>query len=148
MFPLHYITITVFVHESEDIDIYKEILERFLPDDFDKQKATLKQEELHIQEDQSITSLQLHTTTSKYLRYIVSTLKERLGSKVCEEISSQTNRVDEKGRFYLRLDKKKMVENDKPTIVEHGDCIHFKLMIAAHPKTKQRSEEIIKELLA
>ena len=62
-------------------------------------------------------------------------------------MKEQENRVDEKGALYIRIDKKAFVEERKAILVDHGECIHFKFMIEAHPKTRERAIEVVKELM-
>ncbi|MCA9478266.1 MAG: exosome protein, partial [Nanoarchaeota archaeon] len=63
-------------------------------------------------------------------------------------IAKQEDRVDEKGRLFIRIDKKDFIENDTVSLVDHGDCIHFSIMLAAFPKNRQKAIEVAKELFS
>lgn len=145
--PIHYIAMRVFAEKGETNDI-KKAIERILPEDVEDKTVFLEQEEIAIDENTTMTVLRTRLTKSKHIRSVLKVLKETLGAKQCETVASQPDRVDEKGALYIRIDKRSFVAENKAELVDHGSCIHFKLMLAAHPKTRENAILIAKKLFS
>lgn len=144
--PIHYMTIKVFAQEGDDTQKLRESIEYFLPEEYEDQNINLEQEEAVIEEGSDISIYTASLKKSRHLREALKRLKTILGENQCEIIISQENRVDEKGSLYIRVDKRQLADTKTAELVDHGDCFHFKIMLAAHPKTRERSLEVVKEL--
>lgn len=55
--------------------------------------------------------------------------------------------IDDDCFAYLRLDKKEFFEKGIKKRVDHGDCIHIKLKIAAYPAKKSEAIKKFEELI-
>lgn len=139
-------TIKVFAKEGDDAKQLRKSIEYFLPEEYENQKITLEQEEALIEQGSDLSIYTATLKKSRHLKDALMRLKELLGKTQCEKVITQENRVDEKGALYIRLDKKRFAEEREAELVDHGDCFHFKIMLAAHPKTRERSIEVAKEL--
>ena len=144
--PIHYLTIKVFATEDENAQELQERIEYFLPEEYEDKKVKLEREEAVIEQGSDLYIYTASLKKSKHIRDALKLLKELLGKKQCEKIISQENRVDEKGALYIRIDKKRFAKERTAELVDHGDCFHFKFMLAAHPKTRKRSLEIAQDL--
>ena len=136
---VHNCTIRSFCKEFENIDAVKTAIESFLPENLEKEKIQLEEEHLRIDEGENIISLQVQTTKDRHNKYILDTLLSMLSAEQKKTILSQDDRVDEKGAFYLRLDKEELIDNNTLVVVEHGNCIHFRFLLAAFPKTREKA---------
>ena len=54
--------------------------------------------------------------------------------------------MDEKGNWFLRFDKADALD-EKWTILDKGDAIHFKVKIAAFPAKKQIAVDKVREAI-
>lgn len=142
----HHITASVFLEQEEDEKTVAEKLSIFLPEDFVEQGITMELDEAHIEEGRNITILSIQVEKERHTKFFFEVFKEMLGDEQIETLISQENRVDEKGKFYVRFDKQKFLENDEVELVDHGNCIHFTFMIAAYPKNRNRALEIVKNM--
>ncbi len=143
---LHNVSITVFIELGEDEKLIAEHITPFLPENFVEQKITMEIEELRIDEGKNIKKLHIKLTKERHTKYFLKVFKEFIGEENCHTIASQENRVDAKGKLFIRLDKTDLMEHEKATLVDHGTCVHFSLMIAAYPKTQERARELAKEI--
>ncbi|MFW5977162.1 MAG: RNA-binding domain-containing protein [Candidatus Nanoarchaeia archaeon] len=142
---LHSLSIRVFIKENEDLDAIKNCLELFLPIDNEKE-SFLEEERVLIDEQSSMTICKAQLKKKRHCNRCVAILKELLGKKQCELITSQTNRVDEDGIGYVRIQKEPFVTRQEAVLTDAGDCIHFSFQLAAFPKTQEKARTVMKEL--
>ncbi|MGM5481642.1 MAG: RNA-binding domain-containing protein [Nanobdellota archaeon] len=146
--PIHYMTIRVFAKEGEDAEELRKGIEDFLPEDYEDKKVELVQEDTLIDEGNNMSTFTATLNKSRHVRDAVKHLKELLGEKQLQTILEQENRVDEKGALFIRIDKRRFAEERIAELVDHGECYHFKIMLAAHPKTRENSLEIVKQVFS
>lgn len=143
---VHNIVISGFIKEHEDDKAIKEILMHLLPEDANNQGITLEEEKVSIDETQKMSIVRVRISKEKQCKETITILKQLLGEKQCAVIKKQENRVDENGFLYLRLDKQVLLESGEAKLVDHGNCIHIKILLAAYPKTKERALQVAKDL--
>jgi RNA binding exosome subunit len=136
---LHNCTISCFCKETDDLAAAQTLIESFLPENLEKEKIKLEEEHLRIHEGENLISLKVHTTKDRHNRVIIEHLLEKLSPEQKQTICSQNDRVDVKGALFLRFDKTLLLEKQKLELVDHGDCFHFKLLLAAYPKNKEKA---------
>lgn len=140
---IHSINITVFVKEFDDEEKVAETLVSFLPEDFEEQKIKIEVENVKLEKEEKMNIFRLKTTKTRHNNYIIDKIKEILEK---EDLERSINSVDDEGFLYIRLDKKALEKDGSAILVEHGDCYHFKILLAAYPKNKEKAIEVAKEL--
>ena len=143
---IHHITLSVFVKKNENKEKTIDIITSLLPENLEKEKIKIEEESIKIENGEDFDILKIKTTKNKHNNKIISILKEILGEEQISLIINDETRVDDEGNLYIRLDKKSLKEKQEAKLVDHGDCYHIKIMIAAYPKTKAKAIEIIKKL--
>lgn len=131
----HSITISVFVYEGEDEATTAETLTAFLPENFSEENVQIMVEEIKVLEGKDMTIFSVTLTKQRHIKYVIAKLKESLGKEQCQTIALQKNRVDVEGNFYLRLNRTKLEEEGETVVTDDGNCFHFKIVLAAYPKT-------------
>lgn len=145
---IHHITITAFVTEKEDKEDIKTVLEEVLPEELKEEDISREEEIVRIDETTKMTILRLRCLKEKDTKLIVKKLKELLGKKQIKKIVEETNRIDDEGRLYIRLEKEAMINKGEAILTDSGHCIHFKILLAAYPKNKDRAISVCKELFS
>ena len=142
----HTITLSCFVKKGEDEESLRQALIGMVPLDLELEKIKVHKTVAEGFENKIIIleiTLEKESHTTKFIDH----LKKELGSAQCETIASQENRVDDECYFYLRLDKKKLLEK-KYVVTDSGDCIHVKMSIAAFPKKREAAVAVVKKIFA
>ncbi len=143
---IHNISIRVFEKNPEKIEQVIKIFNEILPIDFKKEKIKIDQEKTEGLQDEIINILTLNTQKSRHNKLILSNLFKRLNENDLEKLYKQRHtRLDAEGNFYIRLDKKSLLEK-KFRIVEHGDCFHFRIKIAAFPKNTENLKKSLEDI--
>lgn len=145
---MHSVSISVFIEAEEDEKIIAEHIAAFLPENFVDEKITMEIEKIRIEDGRDIQKLSVKLEKERHTKQFLKAFKEIIGEEQCALIASQENRVDPKGKLYARLDKTDFIEHETATLVDHGNCIHFSIMIAAYPKNRTRALEIAKEMFS
>lgn len=142
----HNIKISVFIKEFDDEKKSAETLVALLPDNFEKEKIKIEEEQIKIKEGDNLKILRVKTDKERHNKEIITKLKDFLGKEQCEIVSKDTKRIDEEGNLYIRLDRVALEEKGEAVLVDHGNCYHIKIMLAAFPKNKKRAIEVAKKL--
>ncbi len=141
---VHSIGIKVFVKSFSDEEKTAQTLVSFLPKDFIEQKIKIEEESVKLENEERMKIYRVKTDKNRHNKHIISTLKNILLKK---QLETSLKTVDEEGFLYIRLDKKKLEEEGKAELIKHGDCYHFKILLAAFPKTKEKAIDAAKKLL-
>lgn len=142
----HTIKISVFIKDLGTEEKTAETLVALLPENFEEEKIKIEEEDIKILEGSNIKIFSVKTEKERHNKQIISILKEILGEEQCQLIAQDNTRVDDDGNLYIRLDKKTLEETGEAKLVDHGDCYHIKIMLAAYPKTKERALEVVKNI--
>ncbi|HIH31623.1 TPA: hypothetical protein HA235_02850 [Candidatus Woesearchaeota archaeon] len=148
----HTIILTVFVKPEDiilDESINKKINEcirKMLVIDYDKEQV-LKITEAGGFENRKIIIYELSIHKESHTNQFISNLMKSLTIEQKQYlISDKHERLDEELGFYLRLDKKALLEG-KYLITDSGECFHIKMTIAAFPKNRENALKVIDEAL-
>ncbi len=135
---IHNIKFRAFVYENESVDEISQAILNLLPE------AEIEAEEAEgLMEDRIII---LSGVVSKK-RYTKTFFNKLLESVDLEKLNSDLERkIDEKGNWFLRFDKEDALD-EKMTILDKGDAIHFKIKIAAFPAKKQIAVDKVREAI-
>ena len=135
---IHNIKFRAFVYENESVDEISQAILNLLPE------AKIEAVEAEgLMEDRIII---LSGVVSKK-RYTKTFFNKLLESVDLEKLNSDLERkIDEKGNWFLRFDKEDALD-EKMTILDKGDAIHFKIKIAAFPAKKQIAVDKVREAI-
>ena len=92
-----------------------------------------------------ITILELLVEKERHTKAFLEHFIADLSSDQKSVLLSQENRLDDECHFFIRLDKKSLLDG-KLVITDSGDCFHIKMSIAAFPKKKEQARKVIEEL--
>ena len=135
---IHNIKFRAFVYENESVDEISQAILNLIPE------AEIEAEEAEgLMEDRIII---LSGVVSKK-RYTKTFFNKLLESVDLEKLNSDLERkIDEKGNWFLRFDKEDALD-EKMTILDKGDAIHFKIKIAAFPAKRQIAVDKVREAI-
>jgi len=149
---VHNIRISVFLKPEEYasdaglIQTIKNTFQKFLPLDFEKEKLSIKEEDVESFENRKIKIITLDITKEAHTNTFIKTLKGLLGTGQCKTILEQRwSRLDEELCFYIRLDKTSVLK-DEYILTDGGDCVHIKMTIAAFPKNREKALKVVEEM--
>lgn len=149
---IHNAKISIFLKPEEylnDTEIIKNIKDRFhtfLPADFEKEKLSIKEENVESFENRQIKILTLEISKEAHTNIFIKTLKELIGTDQCKTLLEQRwSRLDEELNFYIRLDKEAALKGIFE-LTDGGDCIHIKMHIAAFPKNRETALKVVEEI--
>ena len=148
MKQLNTATIKVFSYGNKNEEDIKKGLASFIPLDLEKEKINIEKTTAKGDEgEEDINILQIMLIKEKHTNAFLKTIKEKLEQKDKDTIKKQAeSRLDEELNFFIRLDKNKIMNEQKYELTESGDCYHIRMNIAAFPKKKEKALEIIKEI--
>jgi RNA binding exosome subunit len=148
MKKLNTVTIRVFSYESEDEDAVKKGLLNFIPLDIEKEKIDIERTVAKGDEgEEDIAILQLMLVKEKHTNTFLKFIGENLSQKDKETILRQAEtRLDEELNFFIRLNKEKIVKEQKYELTTDGECYHIRMNIAAFPHKREKALETIREI--
>ncbi len=133
---IHNLTVSVFEKDPEEIKKIKSSLRKILPLDFQKEKITITHEKAEGFNQKIIHIFSLKLTRNNHIKKLLTTIFKGLSkSDKRKLINQKESRLDKDGYFYIRLDKK-LLMNDAFVLTEKGDCFHFKIKLASFPASK------------
>ena len=144
----HTVKLSVFVGENEDIRPVNDLFHQWLPLDWEKEKIHLESQKATGFEQKVITITALTITkeahTSLFLKNLFSKL-DAVQKKIL--IHQLESRLDDELNFFIRLDKNKLLKENKYAVIDSGDCFHIKISTAAFPKKRDVTKEAVRKLL-
>ncbi|MBI4140973.1 hypothetical protein HY485_04005 [Candidatus Woesearchaeota archaeon] len=143
----HNIIISEFVKQQENSEEIKHALKKLVPFDLEKEKLQLKEDTATGLNEQHIKILTITLTkerhTNKFLEFIIERLSEQQKKLI---ISQKDSRTDEYNHFFIRIDQEKWNKEQQILLVDHGNCIHIKISLAAFPAKKDVALKIVEEI--
>ncbi|MFH1915805.1 MAG: RNA-binding domain-containing protein [Nanoarchaeota archaeon] len=144
----HSITVCVFAKAEEDNERIRTGLHSLFPFDIREEKIPIKTEKATgVDESRTILIHEAVLDKDRHIRAFLNALTEKLSPDQKAMLIRQENRLDANCNFFLRLDKYKLFDGVY-WITDSGDCYHIRLCIAAYPKNKENSLEIVKEIFS
>jgi RNA binding exosome subunit len=147
----HNVKLSVFAREGEEDPVKVEsAMYDLIPfEDLEDEKLKIERTIATGAKDNRIFIFQLYLARNSQINRFLDFLKERLSHDQRELLISQApTRLDEEMQFFIRIDKRKLMEEDRLWITDGGNCYHIKLTIAAYPANKENGLEIIKNWLS
>ncbi len=143
---MHHITIRLFAKKEEADNPLEEALQTFIPEEDDKNKLIINKEDIPILEGSHMKIFSIHLEKERHTKHCIMQLKKALGETQCAAIAHDSRRVDEQGILYIRIDKDSWLHDRKAILVDHGNCLHFSIMLACYPKNKERAIQVQQKL--
>ena len=144
---VHSIETRVFEEDASCISDICDSFSGLLPIDFDKEKIVVQHKQAvgFGQNIIHILSMNIHKYRHIWLliQNIFQNLSRRDVKKICEQ---RDLRLDDHGHFFIRLDKKLLLDGVYK-LTEQGNCFHFKIKMAAFPSTRENAMKSLEELL-
>ncbi|MFW6149185.1 MAG: RNA-binding domain-containing protein [Atribacterota bacterium] len=144
---VHNISVRVLEKDSTKIDNTKNGFNKVLPIDFEKENININHERAEGFNQKTIHILSMQTSKRRHNRLLLNTIFSKISEKDKKRVNQEREtRVDTEGNFYLRLDKKSLL-NKKYKITEGGDCFHLTVKLAAYPMNKGNILQSLEQLL-
>jgi RNA binding exosome subunit len=141
----HTIIVSVFVKEEEDYQQIKLGFLELFPFKPEDEKVIVSEKIVSTFNDRKIRILEVRLTKTRhineFMQYIRAKMSDSDKKMIIEQIDS---RVDGCMNFFFRLSKKKLLEEGKFVVVDHGDCYHFKCHVASYPQNREKAKVIVK----
>ena len=144
---VHSIETRVFEKDASCIsDIYDSFSE-LLPIDFDKEKIVVQHKQAVGFGQNIIHILSMNIHKYRHIWLLIQNIFQNLSRRDVEKICEQRDlRLDDHGYFFIRLDKKLLLDGVYK-LTEQGNCFHFKIKMAAFPSTRENAMISLEELL-
>ncbi|MBI4149975.1 hypothetical protein HY488_01075 [Candidatus Woesearchaeota archaeon] len=148
MRQFHSLTLTVFCKpDEEDEALVKQKLKAFFPFDLEKEKVPIAVQRAAGLDNKQIHVLNVTLTKEAHLTQFFNTLLQRLNEEQKKALVREAeSRLDVELCFYIRFDKERWNDHEELWIVDHGNCYHCKIHVAAYPKKREVALKIILEL--
>ncbi|MBW2972538.1 hypothetical protein KY359_05875 [Candidatus Woesearchaeota archaeon] len=146
----HNMTLSVFSYESdgEDTEQIAAALASLCPFDLEQEKLSVKRTSATGFQERKIIILELTLTkerhTTKFLEHLKSSLSQSNRSLLLRQAES---RLDNELNFFIRLDKPKLLADNRFWLTDSGDCFHIKISVAAYPANRDAGLKVIREWL-
>lgn len=145
----HTICITIFCKPEEDIGLITEKFLFLIPFDLKKEKIELKKTNATGFNEKKITILEIHLEKESHTNLFLTHLVKKLTDEQKLLIKKQAeSRLDDELNFFLRIDKSRLINENRFWLTDNGDCYHIKIKIAAFPKKKEVALKIINKIFS
>lgn len=143
----HTITITEFIKKEEDITHLKEAFKALFPFNLEQEKIQLKEVMTTGFNEQPIkiltVVLQKETHTTKFLEAFLQKLSAEQKKLL---VTQKESRLDDQNHFFIRIDKERWNTEQKILLVDHGNCIHISITLAAFPAKRDVALKLVERL--
>lgn len=146
----HNIKIKIFVKPEESTfseENIKEILEKLSGLNFVSDKIKLNKEVVEGFDQRKIIIYDLELIKENHTKRFVDSILSKIGKtqikKILDELES---RIDEELKFYLRIDKNKILE-EQYKLTDSGNCIHVSMQVASFPKNVNVAKDVVSKIL-
>jgi len=145
----HNIHITVFCKPEENIELITKKLLILVPFNLKKEKIELKKRTATGFNEKKIIILELYLEKESHTNFFLNNLAKNLTNEQKSLIIKQAeSRLDDELNFFLRLDKSKLINENKPWLTDKGDCFHIKIKIVAFPHKREVALKILEKIFS
>jgi len=139
--------LSVFVKAGEDENKITEKLKSFVPLDFEEEKLAVKRQTAEGFEDKKMVILEIELEREKHTNAFLKELDSKLESGQKELLIRQAeSRLDGEFNFFMRLDKDRLLDENKYWVTDSGNCFHIKMNIACFPRKRDVALGIIQNI--
>ena len=140
----HTIILSVFAKESEDSIKLAEKLVELISLDLDEEKISLNKGLATGFNNKQIRIFEIILTKQRHINKFLNFFNNNLSQEQKQLlIEQQESRLDSDLTFFIRLDKDKLVNENKYQLTDSGNCFHIKIVLAAYPKKREKGIVII-----
>ena len=143
----HSVTVTVFSKEEDATQ--EKAFRAFFPFVLEKEKLQLGKTKATGLSEKKITIydvlLQKEAHINRFLQWLIDRLDKDQKAMLLRQVDS---RLDAELTFFLRFDRTAWNEEERLLLVDHGDCYHLKMRVAAYPKERKAATAILLNLLS
>ncbi|MBD3163783.1 hypothetical protein GF323_01150 [Candidatus Woesearchaeota archaeon] len=144
---LHHARVSVYCKEGEHKEKIIEKLKSFFPFNLEAEKIKIKKQNAVGFRERQIIIFEVHLEKDKHTKKFI----EHLNSLLNDEqkmllLKQKESRLDKDSHFYIRLDKNKLIRNNKYILTERGNCFHIKMMVVAFPKNRKNALETVERI--
>ena len=141
------IKVKVFAKEGDNREEILSKLISLFPFDIEKEKINVNEDTALGFNGKEIKIYEIILDKDRHINQFIEKLKCSLDEEKEEMILRQAeSRLDDNLDFFIRIDKKKLMEEDIFWITDAGNCFHIKMSIAAFPATREKAIEVIKHI--
>ncbi len=145
----HSASIRVFCGEEENESEVMNGLKSLLPFDLEKEKILVQRQTALGFGDRRIAIFEVILTKDRHVKAFLDSLLQKISATDRQMLLRQLDsRVDDEANFFVRFDKEALTKRNDLLVTDSGNCYHVKIKIAAYPSTKQKTIEVVKELLS
>ena len=145
----HNICIIVFCKPEDNIEIITKKLLFLVPFDLKKEKIQLKKRTAIGFNEKKIIILELYLKKESHTNLFLNNLARNLTDEQKLLIKKQAeSRLDKELTFFLRLDKSKLINEDKLWLTDKGDCYHIRIKIATFPHKREFALKIVEKIFS
>jgi len=138
---IHYITLDVFVHATEDPSRVENALRLFVPEDC---KINVSKTRGHFGNPITIFTAKLEKGACKSFIEILKSLPATELSKLRRELAQ---RVDDDCNFHVRLDKQS-AHNGIVRLAQTEDAIDIRMKVKTYPSKRDSAIKVMEDLLS
>ena len=144
---LNNVEIRVFSRPDEKPEDILSGLKELLFVDFEKEKLKIGKQKATGAFDDLISIYTLFFDKQRHIKVFLDVLKKKLNKQQKELFQKQAeSRLNDKNKFYIRIDKKNWLESREIWIVSSGPCYHITFTVASYPATRENGIKVIKGL--
>jgi len=144
----HSIVIEVFALPGEDVAQIESRLIELFPFDLEEEEIPLHRKSAIGFNEQIIKTLRINLKKQRHIKAFLDHLLDQLSQETKDQILYQAEqRLDQDLYFYLRFDKRELLQHNQFLLINEGDCFYIKLKVAAFPKKKEKALAILNKLL-
>ena len=145
----HNIHITVFCKPEEDTKLIAKKLLFLVPFNLEEQKINLKKTKATGFNEKKITILEIYLEKESHTNLFLNNLIKNLTDEQKSLIKKQADsRLDDELNFFLRLDKNRLINENKPWLTDNGECFHIKIKIAAFPHKREVALKTLEKIFS
>jgi len=139
--------VSVFAEEADNPEGVESCLRSFLPENIKEEEIRLEKRTAKGFNDTPIHFFELELEKDRQINPFLEKLSSMLTSQQKELLLRQAdNRLDEDLKFFMRLDKAKLLKEGKAWITDSGDCFHIKVSLAVFPKKTEGAIKLLNDI--
>jgi len=140
----HTVRLSVFAYEGEDSVKIESVLRSLFPLSLEQEKVELKQTNATGFAERRIIIFEIFLQKEKHTNAFLNNLKQKLSDDQRQLLIRQSvSRLDDELNFFIRLDKDKLLAEDRFWITDSGNCFHIRMSVAAYPSNREAALKVI-----
>ncbi|MFH1072549.1 MAG: RNA-binding domain-containing protein [Nanoarchaeota archaeon] len=144
----HNLSVRVFAKQDDDEERIKETLANLFPFPLNDETEKVHLERTvatGVDEQSRIIIYEINLTKDRHINAFLEKLSAALSEEQKALLIRQTNRLDDNHYFFLRLDKRKLMDGIY-WLTDSGDCFHIRMCIATYPKNRENCYAVVKQI--